>query len=120
MSDPSNLTGNAANREHVQYATRKTKDRRAGELSDLKAVLTETTGRRVLWRLLEHCSAFESIWAEGNRVHYNAGRQDIGHFLMAEIQEADPDALVRLMVEAGARKKRERAENIAAQTTAAT
>ena len=108
MQEP--LVQNAADRPQVQRAKRRVQDARFGELSDLRAVLAQPEGRRVLWRLLEHCSVFESIWDPSVRIHVNAGRQDVGHWLMAEIERADDEALFRLMVEAKQRAKRADAE----------
>lgn len=116
MSDRSALVANAADAEQVKRAGRKTRDRRADELADLRAVLATPAGRRVLWRVLEHCRVFESVWSEGAQIHANAGRQDVGHFVMAEIEQADDEAIFRLMVEARQRRTRESVENEAAQT----
>lgn len=116
MADTRALVGNAADREQVQRASRKTHDRRALEIADLREVLSTRAGSRTLWRLLEHCKTFESIWDPSVRIHVNAGRQDVGHWLMAEIEQADDAALFRLMQDARARAKREANENEAAQT----
>jgi len=59
------------------------------ELSDIRAVLKTAEGRRVLWRLLDMAAPFRSIWEQSARIHYNAGKQDFGHFIMSEMEEAD-------------------------------
>lgn len=69
------------------------------QLADIKIVLSEESGRRFVWRLLEHARVFESIYEMNAKIHYNAGMQDFGHFIMAEIVEADPNRLIEMMIE---------------------
>ena len=69
------------------------------EVNDLLAVLDIPQGRRVLWRILEECKTFGSIYETSARIHYNAGQQDIGHMIMAKITEADEEALFTMMRE---------------------
>lgn len=91
------LVKNAADKEQVKRAAFKEKDLRGYELEDLKEVLKTGPGRRVFWRLLEKCRVYESIWTNSARIHYNAGQQDLGHYIMAEIVEADEDAYFNMM-----------------------
>jgi hypothetical protein len=116
MADPRALVKNAADPKQVGRATRKERDARAVELADLRAVLNTEYGRRSLWRLLTHCSVFESIFSASSLIYANAGRQDVGHFLMAEIEAADPEAIFRMMREHKVRQQRENAETDASQT----
>lgn len=118
MADKTALVGNAADPEQVKRAGRKTRDARDGELADLRAVLATESGRRVLWRLLEHCQVFTSIYAEGAQIYANAGRQDVGHFVIAAIEAADPEGVFKLMVEARRREKRDAADNEASRIAA--
>lgn len=98
--DKRSFVGNAADGRQVEEARRKEKDKRKGEIEDLKVVLASKQGRRVLWRVLKHCKVFESIWDASSRIHHNAGRQDTGHFIMAEICSADEESLFTMMREA--------------------
>ena len=88
---------NAADPEQVKDAEEKDKFRREGELLDIKAVLSMPEGRRFIWRMLSFCKTFGSIWEQNAKIHYNSGQQDVGHFLMAEIIEAEPRALLEMM-----------------------
>lgn len=112
------LVRNAADPEQVKRGGRKEKDARDRELHDLRAVLATEPGRRVLWRVLWHCGVFASVYDEGPLIYKNAGRQDVGHFLMAEIEAADDEAIFRLMVEARRREKRTDTENEASRIVA--
>ena len=95
------LVGNAADPEQVEKAGHKVSRARNRELDDLRVLLDLPQGRRTIWRLLEHCRAFNSVMgANDSLTNYNAGQQDVGHFLFAEINQAKPDALVQMMLEA--------------------
>lgn len=99
------LVKNAADESQVRNAENKILNGRDQEMRDLADVLSTASGRRFVWRVLIHCKSFESIWEQSARIHYNAGIQDVGHFLMTEIVEADEDSLMLMMKE---NKKREK------------
>lgn len=90
---------NAANKAQVKDSESKARRRRERELTDLEMVLQTPEGRRLLWRVLEHCKVFESIWHPSALIHHNAGKQDVGHFVMSEIVEADEKSLLLMMTE---------------------
>lgn len=117
MSEPRAAVKNAADAGQVKHAGRKDRDRRQREMDDLRAVLATPFGRRFVWRLLSHCKVFESIWHPSALIHANAGRQDVGHYLMAEIVEANEDMLLMMMTEARIEVKRDQAEREAVQQT---
>jgi hypothetical protein len=92
--------GNAGDEEQVGKAKRRQSLGRDRELDDLKAVLGTLQGRRFVWRLLGHCSAFTSVFsADPYIAAHNSGRQDVGHFLMHEVEIAKPDAFLTMMHE---------------------
>ena len=90
---------NAADEQQVREAEKKQKLRRDQELDDLKKILTMDAGRRLVWRLLGRARVFESVWEQSAKIHYNAGQQDFGHFIMSEVIEAGPEFLLRMMQE---------------------
>lgn len=90
---------NLADADKVSSANARIKEKRRQELNDLRTVLGNESGRRLVWRLLEECKTFGSVWENSAKIHYNAGRQDLGHFIMAEIVEADENLLFKLMKE---------------------
>lgn len=98
------VTKNAADEAQVRKDGERQKSAREQELVDLKFVLSHPAGRRFLWRLLGHFGVFKSIWEPSAKIHYNAGLQDGGHFLLAEVEAADQEALFVMQREA---KKRE-------------
>lgn len=93
------LVKNTADREQVDSARKKEKLARFQEISDLQAILSAVQGRRFIWRLLARAKTFESIWDPSSKIHFNAGQQDFGHFILAELMEADPNAFIKMMEE---------------------
>lgn len=98
---------NAADPAQVKQAGRRARSRRVQELVDLRAVLALPEGRRLLWRLLQHAGVFRSVWESSAKIHYNAGRQDFGHFIMVDVMEAQPEAYLQMQQES---RERELAE----------
>lgn len=94
-----NKPRNIADKAEVAKTKRKVKDRRNQELNDIRTVLSTVSGRRLLWRMMEHTKTFGSIWEPSAKIHYNSGKQDVGHFIMAEIMEADPNLFMKMMKE---------------------
>jgi hypothetical protein len=93
------LVRNAANKKQVKSAKATAKFVREGELKDISAMLGTVEGRRVAWRILTKCRVFESIWHGSAMIHYNSGQQDLGHWLMSEITDADEALLFKMMKE---------------------
>ena len=91
---------NAADPQQIDEARKRESYERKEQLADLREILMSDAGRRVMWRLLKKAKKFESVWDSSARIHYNAGQQDFGHFLMGEIVEAQPDALLQMMIDA--------------------
>ena len=73
--------------------------RRKRELDDVRSILGTDQGYRFVCRLLAYCKTFESIWSASAEIHRNAGRQDIGHYLFAEVVQASPETLGKMMLE---------------------
>jgi hypothetical protein len=94
------LVRNASDESQVRGAKDKAKRVRDHELDDLRTILQAPQGRRLLWRLMGRCKVLNSVWEPSAKIHYNSGQQDIGHFIMAEIVEADEDAVFKMMKEA--------------------
>lgn len=95
MKEP--LVKNAANEKQVRRAKNKENLKDKDINSAFRKILNTPEGVQVLWHILEHCKSFESIWHPSALIHYNSGRQDVGHFLMAKISEADPRGLIRIL-----------------------
>lgn len=110
------LVRDASDPEQVQRGERLEARRRRRELDDLRALIATPAGRRVLFRLLEHCKVFESIWDPSSRIHMHEGMRQVGLFLMAEIEAADDEALFTMMRESKDRARQDAIENAATRT----
>lgn len=94
------LVKNAADKKQVKSAKQKERSIRDKEINDLAWVLNSPEGRRFIWKMLEHCSVFASVCSpSGSMTYYHSGKQDVGHWLMAQINEVDPEIYVKLMLE---------------------
>ena len=96
---------NAANPQAVHSHAELEKRGRQQELTDLRSVLKTAEGRRFVWRIMGHCKVFGSIWNQSAMIHYLAGKQDVGHFLLSEVTAADEDSLFLMMKESRAEKE---------------
>lgn len=90
---------NAADVEQVREAEHREKREKIISIEDMRYVLGSEQGRRVMWKLLSHCNVFKSIWHPSAQIHHASGMQDVGHFIMAEIMDADEGALIQMMTE---------------------
>lgn len=91
---------NLADVTTVKKLAQREKDIRKQEMNDLRTVLSTASGRRLIWRLLERCKTFGSIYnTDSSTMSYLAGKQDLGHFIIAEITQADENLLLKLMKE---------------------
>lgn len=100
MSEKEALVKNAASEKQVKSAGHKERLKEKDEKKDLQALLNTIEGRSVFWRILTKCKVFESIWEGSARIHYKAGQQDLGHWLMDEIIKANPEAYLQMQKEA--------------------
>jgi hypothetical protein len=100
------LVKNAADSKQVKAAKNKEKDLRYFELEDIRKALRSEGGRKVFWRILEYCHVFSSV-KDNNALNmsYNSGQQDVGHFIMSEILEADENLFFKMQVENKKRKE---------------
>lgn len=111
---------NAADPKQVRRAERQARDRDARLLLDVLAVMSTLPGRRVMWELLSRAGVFRSVWAQSALIHYNAGKQDFGHELMALLVKAGEDEYQQMEREARAEARREADGNEASHTPPAT
>lgn len=108
------LTKSASDPAAQRIARQVEKTNRWMELEDVRAVISTPNGRRFIWRLLQECHVFDSIWEPSARIHYWAGQQDIGHFLQREIEAAKPEVMWMMAKES--REKEEADSQVVAKS----
>ncbi len=65
---------------------------------DLQAVLKTVQGRRLVWRILQACRVHQHSFVPGDSTAtaFHCGQQSIGLFLLAEIEDAAPNAYAQM------------------------
>ena len=86
-------------------------EKRDAQRDDLRWVMDDPRGRRVVRRLIgEVCCVFGTVTRDQpgllpqERLAYNAGKQDVGHFLMDECSRAHPVGMQQMNAEAYSQK----------------
>lgn len=70
------------------------------EVGDLKWMMANAQGRRIVWRLLDRAGVYRSSFNHsGSVMAHNEGRRDMGLFILAEVSEASPGGLLKLIAE---------------------
>lgn len=116
MADDRALVKNAADPKQVKHAERAEKKARELELADLRELLKTESGRRFVFRVMGYCKLFSDIWDPSSRIHFNAGIQHVGNWLLAEVTASDEESFFTMMRENQARIKKAAIEAEATQT----
>jgi hypothetical protein len=69
---------------------------------DMRTLLNESWGRRIVWRLMKQCcmNSVPIVYGMPDATAFNLGKQDIGKALLAEVLNINPEAYMK-MVKAG-------------------
>lgn len=121
MSNQQNrsMVKNASDPQQVKRASRVERRREVRAHDDIIALMNTAEGRRFVWSRISKCNVFGSVWEPSAKIHYNAGRQDTGHELMADVIAASPELYSLMEREARELQRREQAEIEAGHTTTA-
>lgn len=95
---------NAADPEQVKSAKERELRGREQELNDIAWVLSNPSGRRMLWHYLSHCGIFKTSFTGSSETFYLEGKRSVGLKLLADITECNPDAYLQMMKEAKERE----------------
>jgi len=93
---------NAADAKQVKEAGKSVKDQRKREIDDIRNVLSGFSGRRFFWRVLSECGLFRISHEIGGKPEdtiFREGKRNIGLFLLNDMNEADPDAYLKMVNE---------------------
>lgn len=99
---------NTSDPEQVKGARRAEKDQAEVALNDMKVLLGIPEARRYLWRLMGRCHVFTAIWPS-DMSEFREGERNIGISVLDDIQQAEPQAFAKMMLEA----KQEQEEELA-------
>lgn len=90
---------NAADKNQVKEAEGKVKRTRERELNDVRMVLSTLQGRRFVWRYLSECGVFRTSFTGNSQTFFNEGERNIGLKILADVNEAAPEAYLTMMNE---------------------
>jgi hypothetical protein len=77
----------AGNERHVRDKAARVKTRDLQRLSGMKLAMGTAEGRAWIWSLLEFCGPMRTPFsAERQRTDFNCGQQNVGLYLLAELQ----------------------------------
>lgn len=102
------LVTNSEDREQLDAATDKLQSLEENRSNDLRHVMASPQGRRALWRVLTECQVFGSIMETNARIYYNSGKQDVGHWLLAEMNMASEDLFFEMQKENFLKNKKDK------------
>lgn len=88
---------NAANPREVRAAQLLEERREDRYQGALKAVMQTEAGRVVMAHLIRRAGVMRSIWDQSSAVHYNAGQQDFGHHIVADLVVLEEGTLYQRM-----------------------
>ena len=92
---------NAADRKQVKAARLTERFLKRRDQSDIIEVLSSPVGRRFVMAILSKCGMYTTSYRGGNNVVYDTifleGQRSIGVQLLLEIQEADPEAYIKML-----------------------
>ena len=93
------LVKNAADPEQVKKAKEKEETLDDRRLNDIREVLNTVRGRRFYWRYLGICGVYRTSLADQHQIFYNEGMRNIGLQLLADVNEAAPEAYLLMLKE---------------------
>lgn len=94
------VVSNAADEGQVKEAAVKVKRGRNQEIQDIAFILGDKRGRRFYWRYLSSCGVYKSSADNsGSWTYFNEGRRNVGLSLMADMDEAAPEAYALMLKE---------------------
>ena len=95
---------NAANPAQVEEARKREREERRQQLQDVQLLLETPVGRRIVWRILSQCGIFTDGWDPSARIHFNAGKRNVGLWLLDEVMAANDEAYLLMQREAKAKE----------------
>ena len=93
------LVNNASDQMQIKSAREKEKFGRDLELQDMKFLLSTVQGRRTLWRYLTDCGVYQSSFRTSSEIYYLEGQRSIGLKILVDINDADSEAYIKMMLE---------------------
>lgn len=96
------MSYNASDEKQVAKATKKAEFDKALRFDVIKSIMSTAPGRSWIYNWLYKCHVFHTPFIAGQQdaTAFNCGEQNIGLFLLAEVQAAAPDLYLQMVTEA--------------------
>lgn len=72
---------------------------RLRELANIQKILAMPEGRELFWRILSYTSVFGQEWEASAKIHFVAGKRDVGIWLLKDLEAASPGTTITMMSE---------------------
>jgi len=105
MDEAGEVREDLSNVKQVKEKKSKAKRIREQELEDMRLIMDTAEGRYFIWRILCECKIFESLSGyTSERMHERSGMRDVGLWMIAQLEEASPNAYLELVRESKVRE----------------
>ena len=91
---------NVADIDQIKKTAKKEKLQEELEKKDMQDLLRTGFGRRIIWRYLSFCGVFKTSFTGDSQTFFNEGQRNVGLKIIDDINEANPQAYVDMMLEA--------------------
>ena len=100
MSITMDPTDTASQEREAMLEEQKAREIRGREVGDLKWLMANVQGRRIVWRLLDRAGIYRTSFNHsGSLMAFAEGKREMGLFLLAEVSEASTGGLLKLISE---------------------
>lgn len=94
--DPTDLR--AQERARAEADERVARQRRI-ELDDVRWLMSDKRGRRLIWRLFAIAGIYRTSFTGNSTTFFNEGRRDVGLHFLSDVQEACPERFLEMLKE---------------------
>jgi hypothetical protein len=102
VADP--LVDNASDVKQIKAARKRERFTLREKRAKWSEVSSTFDGMDVLWEILEQCGIYRGGFT-GERAHFNEGQRNVGLYIIAKINDANPNALFEMMTRAKRKEK---------------
>ena len=94
------LVGNTTDEAQIQRAKETIKQRTRRMETELADLCKDPRFRDFIWELLIFCNVYHTVFTGHDpTTNFNAGKQDVGHYLLAKLLKAKPDVYITMQLE---------------------
>jgi hypothetical protein len=89
----------AGSEKHVAKKKTKASLLKQQKDEDMKKLLSEAFGRRIMWRMLERCGIYKTSFTGNSTTFFNEGRRAVGLEILEEIIASSPTSYTLMQSE---------------------